>query len=49
LNLGVSGLIKDSESLDFMNKNFKIGDIIDVIVTEEFDSSYDFDTHRPVV
>jgi len=33
----VSGLIKDQESLDHMRKTCKIGDIIDVIVTDEFD------------
>jgi hypothetical protein len=39
LNLGVSGLIKDSESLDYMRQSCHIGDIIDVIVTETFDQA----------
>lgn len=49
LNLGVSGLIRDSESLDYMRANFKVGDIIDVLIAEEFDSALDFDTPRPLV
>jgi hypothetical protein len=39
LNLGVSGLVKDKTSFDYMRQNYKIGDIIDVIIAEDFDAS----------
>jgi len=39
LNLGVSGYVSDQISLDAMKANNKIGDIIDLVVAEPFDSS----------
>ena len=49
LNMGVSGLVRDSLSIDLMREHYQIGDIIDVQVQEEFDSQIDFDTERPLV
>eukprot|EP00347_Sterkiella_histriomuscorum_P001359 403372337 len=49
LNLGVSGLIKDPEAIDFMTQKFQVGDIIDVVIEEEFDSHFDFENARPLV
>lgn len=37
LNLGVSGLISDQPSLDYLRENHKMGDIIEVVVQEDFD------------
>lgn len=45
LNIGVSGLIQDEESLNSLYKNHQIGDIIDVIVTEDYD--YEVDSENP--
>jgi hypothetical protein len=39
LNLGVSGLIKDEVSLAHLRENHKIGDIIDVEISEDFNFS----------
>lgn len=47
--MGVSGLVRDPESLSHMKENYQIGDIIDVEVDEEFDSQIDFDNARPLV
>ncbi len=38
LNLGVSGYVSDEDSLAIMKSSYQIGDIIDLIVAETFDS-----------
>ena len=38
LNLGVSGLIKDTASQEYLKQNHEIGDILTLVVAESFDS-----------
>lgn len=49
----MSGLIKDSDALEFLQSNHKIGDIIDVEVIEDFSIKDYEDTilfqRRPVI
>lgn len=47
--MGVSGLVRDPQSLSHMRENYQVGDIIDVEVDEEFDSQIDLDNARPLV
>lgn len=41
----MSGLIQDTESIEILKKNNKIGDILDVEVIVDF--NYKLDMHRP--
>lgn len=36
--MGVSGYVSDADSLALMKSSFQIGDIIDLVVAEPFDS-----------
>jgi hypothetical protein len=50
LNLGVSGLVQDEASVAYLRENHKIGDIISVLVDEDFMfSSFKEPGSRPVV
>lgn len=51
MNLGISGLIQDLEAIEFLEKNNRIGDIVDAIVTEDFDSTQDhsFERQRAII
>lgn len=49
MNLGVSGLIQDEESLAILYKNHQIGDIIDVIVSEAYEYAVDSDKPRQLI
>jgi transcriptional accessory protein Tex/SPT6 len=49
LNVGVSGLIQDQESIEYLKKNHQIGDIVEVLVTSDFDMPIDSKRPRPII
>jgi transcriptional accessory protein Tex/SPT6 len=49
LNVGVSGLIQDSQSIEYLKNSHKIGDIIEVLVSSDFDMAIDSKKSRPII
>jgi len=49
LNIGVSGLVNDAASVEFLRNNNKIGDILTLIVNENFDFGQDSNNRRNVI
>ena len=49
LNLGVSGIVKDQASLQYLQNNHKIGDIISLMVSEDFQSEVDTGVRKSLI